>query len=207
MSNRNSLSANAQLFAKVSHILKVGKANFNPPPKVESSVVRIEPIYPRPEVSYEEWDGLLRIVFSRRNKTIRASFLTGKIMAMLERNYRTWASLHNVPIDDSAAAGGADAGDDDENMDENDNDNDNDMEMDDDDEAPEFFKDMQVKEAGNDKTASKRGKTKTTELVKAKVLGVLERTGLSEQRASKCDQSDFLRLLYEFNKEGIHFSS
>ncbi|PHH53922.1 Dimethyladenosine transferase [Ceratocystis fimbriata CBS 114723] len=205
------LSANAQLFAKVSHVLKVGKANFNPPPKVESSVVRIEPIYPRPEVSYEEWDGLLRIVFSRRNKTIRASFLTGKIMTMLERNYRTWASLHDVPLDDTVVAPTSDAVDEDEDMEaEGPTAADEGMEVDDDDDnddAPEFFKDMQVREAAEDKTPSKRSKTKTTELVRNKVLGTLERTGLGEQRASKCDQSEFLRLLYEFNKEGIHFAS
>ncbi|KAL5630414.1 hypothetical protein BROUX41_000286 [Berkeleyomyces rouxiae] len=204
------LSANAQLFAKVSHVLKVGKANFNPPPKVESSVVRIEPIYPRPEVSYEEWDGLLRIVFSRRNKTIRASFLTGKIMTLLERNYRTWASLHDVPLDDTAIGSGTAADDDDDDEDimdgAQDGPADDTMDVDDDD-TPEFFKDMQVKNTADAKTPSKRGKTKTTELVRNKVLGTLERTGLGEQRASKCDQSDFLRLLYEFNKEGIHFAS
>ncbi|RKO95226.1 S-adenosyl-L-methionine-dependent methyltransferase, partial [Caulochytrium protostelioides] len=33
------LSVNVQLLAKVTHILKVGKNNFRPPPQVESSVV------------------------------------------------------------------------------------------------------------------------------------------------------------------------
>ena len=30
------LSANVQLLAKVDHVMKVGKNNFRPPPKVES---------------------------------------------------------------------------------------------------------------------------------------------------------------------------
>jgi ribosomal RNA small subunit methyltransferase A len=37
------LSVNTQLLARTTHILKVGKNNFRPPPKVDSSVVRIEP--------------------------------------------------------------------------------------------------------------------------------------------------------------------
>ena len=36
------LSVNTQLLAKVDNLLKVGKANFRPPPKVDSMVVRIE---------------------------------------------------------------------------------------------------------------------------------------------------------------------
>jgi 18S rRNA (adenine1779-N6/adenine1780-N6)-dimethyltransferase len=42
------LGVNAQLLAKVDHLMKVGKANFRPPPKVESSVVRLEPRNPPP---------------------------------------------------------------------------------------------------------------------------------------------------------------
>jgi 18S rRNA (adenine1779-N6/adenine1780-N6)-dimethyltransferase len=47
------LSVNVQLLAKVEHIMKVGKNNFRPPPKVESSVVRIEPKNPPPPISFE----------------------------------------------------------------------------------------------------------------------------------------------------------
>jgi 18S rRNA (adenine1779-N6/adenine1780-N6)-dimethyltransferase len=56
------LSVNAQFFAKITHVMKVGKNNFKPPPQVESSVVRIEPKMgsERPGVSWDEWDGMLR---------------------------------------------------------------------------------------------------------------------------------------------------
>jgi len=56
------LSANVQKWAKVTHLMKVSAKNFNPPPKVESSVVRIEPKLgsERPTIDYNEWDGLLR---------------------------------------------------------------------------------------------------------------------------------------------------
>lgn len=53
------LSANVQMWANVTHIMKVGKNNFRPPPQVESSVVRIEIKNPRPNIDFNEWDGLL----------------------------------------------------------------------------------------------------------------------------------------------------
>ena len=34
--------------SKVDHLFKVGRKNFRPPPKVESSVVRVEPKNPLP---------------------------------------------------------------------------------------------------------------------------------------------------------------
>lgn len=84
------LSANVQLFSQVEHILKVGKSNFRPPPNVESSVVRMTPRNPPPPVRFEEFDGLGRVVFSRRNKTIRASFGARGVSEMLEKNWKTW---------------------------------------------------------------------------------------------------------------------
>jgi 18S rRNA (adenine1779-N6/adenine1780-N6)-dimethyltransferase len=54
------LSVNTQLLAKVDQILKVGKQNFRPPPKVESRVVRIELKNPPPPVNFTEWDGMVR---------------------------------------------------------------------------------------------------------------------------------------------------
>ncbi|RUP46656.1 hypothetical protein BC936DRAFT_146670 [Jimgerdemannia flammicorona] len=51
-------------------MIQVGKNNFRPPPQVESSVVRIEPRNPPPPVDFKEWDGLMRIVFVRKNKAL-----------------------------------------------------------------------------------------------------------------------------------------
>jgi 18S rRNA (adenine1779-N6/adenine1780-N6)-dimethyltransferase len=47
------LSVNTQLLAKVTHVMKVSKNNFRPPPKVESSVVKIEPINPPPPINFQ----------------------------------------------------------------------------------------------------------------------------------------------------------
>lgn len=92
------LSVNTQLLARVDHLMKVGKNNFRPPPKVESSVVRIEPRNPPPPINFQEWDGLVRICFSRKNKTIGAAFRYTKILELLEKNYKTRCSLKSIPV-------------------------------------------------------------------------------------------------------------
>jgi len=96
------LSAFVQLLAKVDHVMKVSKNNFRPPPQVESSVVRVEPLWPRPQINLDEYDGLLRIIFNRPNKTISAGFKTDTVLNMLEQNYKTECALKNkdVPMDD-----------------------------------------------------------------------------------------------------------
>jgi 18S rRNA (adenine1779-N6/adenine1780-N6)-dimethyltransferase len=92
------LSVNTQLLARVSHLLKVGKNNFRPPPKVESSVVRIEPRNPPPPINYQEWDGLLRMCFVRKNRTLSAIFRTKGVLELLEKNYRIYASLNSMEV-------------------------------------------------------------------------------------------------------------
>ncbi|RSL39784.1 hypothetical protein CEP53_013812 [Fusarium sp. AF-6] len=198
------LSVNAQFWAKITHIMKVGKNNFRPPPQVESSVVRIEPKTgkDRPNVSWDEWDGLLRVCFVRKNKTLRASWLgTKEVLAMVERNYRTWCAMNGVPVDDTLVDDGQD-----DDMDMEDGDaEEGGMDVDEDEDAPDFFKEMQ--NSATAKTKSKRKKTKVAELVREKIRKVLEDvTELADKRSGKCDENDFLRLLFAFNEEGIHFS-
>ena len=67
---------------------QVGKNNFRPPPKVESSVVRIVPKNPPPPINFQEWDGLVRLCFGRKNKTLSASFKSKHVLSLLEKNYR-----------------------------------------------------------------------------------------------------------------------
>ncbi|KAJ2062235.1 Dimethyladenosine transferase [Coemansia sp. S146] len=140
----NRLSVNCQLYAKVSLVMSVGKNNFKPPPNVESSVVKIEPLDPPPPIEFEEWDGMLRIAFSRRNKTLAASFKSTATMQMLESNYKTFCASNEVMM-----------------------------------------------EEGFD--------------IKQKVLGVLDKLGFAETRASKMDIDDFLKLLAAFHDADIHF--
>merc|ERR1712106_1134825 len=95
------LSINTQLLARVDHLMKVGKNNFRPPPKVESSVVRIEPRNPPPPINFKEWDGLTRVCFVRKNKTLSASFNSTGVKLLLEKNYKVHCSVQGkeVPTD------------------------------------------------------------------------------------------------------------
>jgi 18S rRNA (adenine1779-N6/adenine1780-N6)-dimethyltransferase len=82
------LSVNVQLLARVDHLIKVGRNSFKPPPKVESSVVRIEPKYPPPPINFTEWDGLVRLCFLRKNKTLGAIFRIKHVISMLHENFK-----------------------------------------------------------------------------------------------------------------------
>ncbi|CAG7997385.1 unnamed protein product [Penicillium olsonii] len=205
------LSVNAQMWAKIDHIMKVGKNNFKPPPQVESSVIRMVPKNPRPQISYEEWDGLLRIVFVRKNKTLRSSFIgVTSIMDLLESNYRTWCAQNDIPVED----GPAEVANDDTAMDLGDEEEqvaepaDEVMDMDDDD-VPDFFKEETNArlEAALKNGASRKKRGKVAELVREKVRSVLEDdTNLGDKRARMCDENDFLKLLWAFNQKGIHFN-
>jgi len=93
------LSVNTQLLAKVDQLMKVGRNNFRPPPKVESRVVRIEPRNPPPPVNFLEWDGLIRILFNRKNKTLRSVLTTTSVLDLIEKNYKTIASLKSMQLD------------------------------------------------------------------------------------------------------------
>jgi len=210
------LSVNAQMWAKIDHIMKVGRNNFNPPPQVESSVVRLVPKVPRPQISYEEWDGLLRICFVRKNKTLRSSFLgTTSVLDMLESNYRTWCAQNDVVLEDGPAEQGQDQNDMEveEPVDEWQgfgDDAEDDVDMDEDGEdIPQFFKEERDRQASfrNKSNPHRKKKGKVTELVREKIRKVLEDdTELAEKRARLCAEGDFLTLLYAFNLEGIHFN-
>lgn len=94
------LSVNTQLLAKVENLLKVGKSNFRPPPKVDSLVVRIEIKNPPPEVNFVEWDGLIRLLFNRKHKTLHAVLTTKAVVQLLEENFKTHLSLNSLPLPD-----------------------------------------------------------------------------------------------------------
>jgi len=140
------LSVNTQLLAKVDQLMKVGRNNFRPPPKVESRVVRIEPRNPPPPVNFTEWDGMIRLLFNRKNKTMRAVLMVKTTIKLLEENMRTHASLNGILLDQGVRV----------------------------------------------------------EDIIEEVVG--EKSPWAGKRASKLDLDDFLQLLAEFNKRGIHFA-
>ncbi|XP_062145247.1 ribosomal RNA small subunit methyltransferase [Alnus glutinosa] len=181
------LTVNTQLLARVFHLIKVGRNNFRPPPKVDSSVVRIEPRKPRIEVKQKEWDGFLRICFNRKNKTLGSIFRQKSVISLLEKNYQTLQALNlsqgsleskDAEIDFSSLG--------DSNEDET-------MEMDDDGADDEM--DVEDGDAAGEPSEFKN-----------KVLTVLKEGDFEDKRSSKLTLQEFLYLLSLFNKAGIHFS-
>jgi 18S rRNA (adenine1779-N6/adenine1780-N6)-dimethyltransferase len=184
------LSVNTQLLARVDQLLKVGRNNFRPPPKVESRVVRITLKNPVPPINFVEWDGMIRLLFNRKNKTLRAVLTTKSVLQLLDANRRTILSLKNskgtsgklVPkkqaqdeeISFRDLAGDA------EDMDASDDQSDDDPEVD--------------------------GKGRSDNEILRIVEEICARDAWKNQRASKMSLDDFLQLLTEFHQAGIHFS-
>ncbi|VWU51233.1 dimethyladenosine transferase, putative [Hepatocystis sp. ex Piliocolobus tephrosceles] len=137
------LTVNVKLFCKVIKICNVDRSSFNPPPKVDSIVLKLIPKETNFKISYDEWDNLLRICFSRKRKTLHAIFKRNAVLNMLEHNYKNYCSLNKiVPINYN---------------------------------------------------------------FKKYCLDTLTYCELDEKRSINLDENDFLKLLLEFNKKGIHF--
>lgn len=192
------LSVNAQLLSKVDHIMKVSKNSFRPPPKVDSSVVRLEPLNPPPPINFVEWDGMVRLCFNRKNKTLGAIFRHKPVLKLLDENMRTHRALHGGaaaaaepgavaagPVNPFAAILNSAAP-----ADEDEEDGDDDMQA-------------EPTSAAGVKVTLNAALSE----VKATVDSVLAATGFAESRASKMDHDDFMRLLAHFNQAGVHFSS
>ncbi|CBI17432.3 unnamed protein product, partial [Vitis vinifera] len=70
----NRLAVNVKLVAEVEFVMDVSKRDFLPCPKVDSSVVTIRPKAEVPDVDLNEWCAFTRTCFSKKNKTLGATF-------------------------------------------------------------------------------------------------------------------------------------
>ena len=221
------LSVNVQLLSKVDHIMKVSKKNFVPPPKVESSVVRIEPIHPLPKINFLEWDGMLRICFSRKNKTLGALFKQKKIFDMIYQNYKKFKDnnkniiSNNVENKESFPIVGSEINENDNNESNiikgllnNINDEEK-MELDNDDEEKdeedEKEKDIEEKMENDDEKINNNEENKDIandekSQFKIQLINLLKNNNFMQQRAVKMSITNFLELLNLFNNNGIHFN-
>ncbi|CCW61767.1 unnamed protein product [Phytomonas sp. EM1] len=94
------LSVNTQLLARCSHLMKISKNSFNPPPKVESSVIRIDPKHPKPDVDFEEWDGMVKMIFNRKNKKVSSIFRTKASVQALYDKYLSYKKMQGQSVED-----------------------------------------------------------------------------------------------------------
>ncbi|GLT82705.1 hypothetical protein SLE2022_010630 [Rubroshorea leprosula] len=81
----NRLAVNVKLVADVEFVMDVSKREFLPCPKVDSSVVIIRPKAEIPNVNLDEWWAFTRTCFSKKNKTLGATFKQKKkVMELLK---------------------------------------------------------------------------------------------------------------------------
>lgn len=203
------LSANTQLLARVDMIMTVGRNNFRPPPLVDSAVVRLEPRQPPPPIPFKEWDGLLRVCFNRKNKTLAALFKQKQVVKMLTHNYQVHCSLSST----TSVTDGDDRCQETKCLSESDQVNaDADMatsmecvdQMDDANDSDDDTHDIDNDddEARDDSESKDNGPSS----VRCMVDDILTQSGYASKRARTLDIDDFLTLLKEFNAKGFHFS-
>ena len=202
------LSVNTQLLARTTHILKVGKNNFRPPPKVDSSVVRIEP---KPvsaiPVNFKEWDGLVRLCFGRKNKTLGGIFRTKTVLELIEANYKTYRALQlnngrGVAGGEGGMLGAAAMGKrkktkggtrtglgGGESHDATST-------------SPSAMETDDAPNASSGASPTMSAKEHARQIVEE----VLATNAFEQMRSSKMSQDDFLLLLATFNEKGVHFA-
>ena len=214
------LSVNVQLLSKVDHIMKVSKKNFVPPPKVESSVVRIEPIHPLPKINFLEWDGMLRICFSRKNKTLGALFKQKKIFEMIYQNYKKFMKKNENNIskieenEEQIPVVKSEINENDNNESNiikgllnNMNDDENNMELEDEDDNNNYNKiEIQEEELKINEEENKIANNDDKSKFKNFLINLLKNNNFLQQRAVKMTINNFLELLNLLNNNGIHFN-
>lgn len=94
--NWGRLAINAQLFANVRQVMSVSRKNFVPAPKVDSAVITIQPRENRPNINFDEWDGLIKLCFARPNRTLQATFKKKKTLAMLDQNRTDFMAFNKI---------------------------------------------------------------------------------------------------------------
>jgi 18S rRNA (adenine1779-N6/adenine1780-N6)-dimethyltransferase len=203
------LSVNAQLLARTTHILKVGKNNFRPPPKVDSSVVRIEP---KPvnqiPVNFKEWDGLVRLCFGRKNKTLGGIFRTKTVLELIENNFKTYKALQvnngkgvsgvQVGLQGGGMLGAASMGKRKKSKGGTRFGLGGDAAVD---------SGMMDVDADADADANANAPPEPTKDGTRRIVEeVLATNSFEQMRSSKMSQDDFLLLLATFNEKGVHFA-
>ena len=215
------LSVNVQLLSKVDHIMKVSKKNFVPPPKVESSVVRIEPIHPLPKINFLEWDGMLRICFSRKNKTLGALFKQKKIFEMIYQNYKKFMKNNENNISKMEENQGqipvikSEINENDNNESNiikgllnNMNDDENNMELENEEENDNNENKIEIQEEDNNNNEEENKISNNDDKSKFRnfLINLLKNNNFLQQRAVKMTIINFLELLNLLNNNGIHFN-
>lgn len=200
------LSVNMSLFAKVRTLMKIGREQFQPPPKVDSIVVEIRPRECN-EVPIEDvvaWNNFLKVCFSGKNKTMHALLSMKSVLPKLtpmDARLRLTGPRPPplgtpVPFNDSHVSTGKPAKKraprrvlkDEEDVDE------------------EELRALEVEEGGGGEGSDgDDGVGTDLPAVRARVVAAVERSGLGPARPNAMSSADFLTLFRALKGAGCTF--
>jgi 18S rRNA (adenine1779-N6/adenine1780-N6)-dimethyltransferase len=95
--NYSRLSMNASVFVRSERVHRINGACFFPVPPVESAVVRLSPRNPPPQFDFNEFNELTKIAFIEKKRALKTVFSRPFVQKMLETNYKTYCSFHQIP--------------------------------------------------------------------------------------------------------------
>uniref|UniRef100_A0A2P2PNA7 rRNA adenine N(6)-methyltransferase n=1 Tax=Rhizophora mucronata TaxID=61149 RepID=A0A2P2PNA7_RHIMU len=172
----NRLAVNVKLVADVEFVMDVSKRDFLPCPKVDSSVVILRPKAEIPNVRLAEWLAFTKMCFSKKNKTLGATFKQKKKVIELLKLFKVKDSSDGKV---TANRSNYDSHYDDEGDDKE--------EIDAEDSRLPICLETELS------------------LFKEKIIEVLKANGFEDKRPSKLSNDELLNLLSFFNKAGIYF--
>lgn len=174
-SDYNRLAVNVKLVAEVKFVMDVSKWDFIPCPKVDSSVVKIYPKDDIPDVDLDEWGAFTRTCFSKKNKTLGATFKQKKKVMELYKLFEGKGSNEENFVEycnyDCCDYGNRE--------------------------------EEEVSDEGDCDSFS--GLESGLNIFKDKIIAVLKSGGFEDKRPSKLSNEELLKLLSLFNQAGIHF--
>ena len=182
------LSVNTQLLAAARIVMRIGKEQFRPPPKVDSAVVLLEPRGWPADLDYSDWDALLRMCFEGKNKTLRA-LLTGNKTRLAGLTLASALTLRPAPAPGSALAEGE--------------------EEEEEEEEGEDGEELQGGGRGEAMVETSLGTVARGELraTRARLRRVLDALGANTWRANAMPLAAFSQLYQALRHEGFRFTS
>lgn len=90
------LTVNTKLLARTKILIRVSRNSFRPPPKVDSAVIEIVPTGAPAGLNLDEFTGMTRVLFGRKNKTLGAIFKTKSLLDEIGRNTRRLQELRGL---------------------------------------------------------------------------------------------------------------
>jgi len=177
------LTVNTRLLSRTKVLMRVSRNSFKPPPKVDSAVIEIIPTGAPQGLNLQEFNGLTRVLFTRKNKTLASIFKTKSLLEELCKNasvLEEFAAMNQV-LDSSKAMKG-----------------------------PYAAVNQVLQASGGAVDLPVSGQTQdsplTPDQIQQRISKALASLDMAEMRPAKMTVTDFLALLNALAERGVRFS-